>query len=255
MQNEKAFQPARVYLLIRNTLILNRSSIVTVSAALSVLLFLISLVDAYGNTNLLFHRNLYLAVFFPSGILLTSRIFKGLHNPITGTQWLLLPASILEKTLSRILITTVVYMAGSLIVYFVFSIVSEGINRAVVSRSHDLFNPFDPVVLKSMLTYLTVQSPFLAGAVYFQKHTLSKTILSLFCFLFILGIGTGSAAWIIFGEQLPGFDFQSLFYSIEDNDFTLFSRRLLLAIKGFLWFGVPMVSWTICYFRLKETEL
>ncbi len=254
MQAETSFYPLRVYLLIRNTIVLNRATILIISAALTALLFLVSLFDASDNCSLNFHRNLYLAIFFPGGIFLTSRIFKGLHDPVKGISWLLLPASVLEKTLSQILLSTLIYITISMMSYMVFSMISEGLNRVVFNRCHSIFNPFDPVIVKSMLTYITIQSPFLVGAIYFQKHSLSKTILSLFGFLLMIGLGIGIAVRLIFGEQLSGFDFQVLFYSSEHNDFTSFSLGLIFAAKVFFWFVVPTVSWAICYFRIKETE-
>lgn len=256
MQTEISFHPLRIYLLIRNTLFLNRSSILVISAALAAVLILLSFFDAYGNDSRQFHRNLYLVLFFPGGILLTSRLFKGLHDPIKGYSWLLLPSSVLEKTVSVILLSTGVYAAGSVLYYLLVSLISEGINMLFFNRCHPWFNPFDPVVFKGILTYITIQAPFLTGAAYFKKRALSKTILSLFCFLFILVSGVLIAAWIILGEQLPGLDFQAVFYRYVNHHITAMGLLwVITAAKAMFWIVLPMISWTICYFRLRETEL
>jgi len=255
MQVEKSFQPERVYRLIRNTMILNRSSILVVTAALAGVFSLFSFFDAYGNLSSHFHRNAYLFVFFPGGLLLTSRIFKELHDPVKGYAWLLLPASNMEKVLSRILLTTIIYIVGSLIAYLLFSLVSEGLNLVVLGRRHFLFNPFDPVILYCTLTYISIQAPFLIGAVYFQKHVLSKTILSLSGSFFILGICILTATWLILGDQVSGPEVRNIFYSQENNDFTAFGLAVMNGAKVFFWFVVPAVAWTICFFRHKETEL
>ena len=255
MQVERSFQPQRVYLLIRNTIILKRSSILVIMAALAGVLLLLSFFDAYGSLSRQFHRNVYLFVFFPGGLLLTSRTFKALHDPVKGYAWLLLPASNLEKTLSRILLTTLIYIVGSLIAYLLFSLVSEGLNRVVLGRRHFFFNPFDPVILYCALTYISIQAPFLAGAVYFQKHALSKTILFLSGSFIILGICILSAIWVILGDQVSGLEVRNIFYSRASNDLTPFGLAAMNAAKVFFWLVVPAVAWTICFFRHKETEL
>jgi hypothetical protein len=252
---EKPFQPARVYLLIRNTILLNRSSILFIAAALAGVCILFSFFDTYGNLNLQFHRNLYLFILFPGGLLLTGKTFKELHDPVKGYSWLLLPASILEKTLSRILLTTVIYIIGSMIFYLLLSIFSEGLNRIILHRSHPLFNPFDPVILYCALTYISIQSPFLIGAVYFKKHVLSKTILSLSCAFLIFGVCILIAIWIIFGQQGSGLDLQNIFHSRENNFLSTFGPIFMNVAKILFWLVIPIISWIICFFRHKETEL
>ena len=255
MQVETSFQPKRIYLLIRNAIVLNRSSILISTAALAGVLILISLADAYGSLSPHFHRNAYLIVFFPAGFLLTSRTFKTLHDPVKGYAWLLLPASNLEKALSRILLTTLIYIVGSLVVYLLFSFVCEGLNQVILGRRHPFFNPLDRVILNCVLTYISIQAPFLIGAVYFKKHALSKTVLFLSGALIVLGVCILAAAWSILGGQVSGPDVKNLFYSWENSDMTPFGRALINGIKVIFWLVVPVFSWTVCFFRHKETEL
>lgn len=80
--------------------------------------------------------------------------------------------------MSRILLTTVEFVAGSMLLYLGFSIISEGVNLLLFGRHHLVFLPFDPLVLKGAMSYTALQAPFLLGAVYFRKHALSKTVLT-----------------------------------------------------------------------------
>lgn len=255
MQGKPSLSPARVYFLIRNAIVLNKSSILFSTAALAGILSLLSLFDTYGSCSPMFHRNAYLVIFFPVGILLTTRAFRDLHDPVKGYSWLLMPASSLEKTLSRILLTTLVYSFGSLVIYLLFSLFSEGINMLVLRRCHFMLNPFDPVILKSIGVYMAVQAPFLTGAVYFKKHSLSKTILFLTFSVLIIGLGILIAIRLIFGEGFFWWDIQNLFYSDEHDDFTAVGSGIINTAKFLFWFAVPSISWTICYFRYRETEL
>jgi hypothetical protein len=255
MQGKQFLNPTRVYLLIRNAIVLNRAAILFTSAALAGLLSILSLFDTYGNCAPMFHRNAYMVIFFPVGILLTSRAFRQLHDSITGYSWLLLPASSLEKTLSQILITTLVYSLGSLVIYLLFSLFSEGINMLVLRRCHSMFNPFDSVIITSIGVYMAIQAPFLIGAVYFKKHALRKTILVLTFSVLIIGVVLLIATQIIFGKEFFWLNVKDIFYSDAYGDFTAVGLSVINTAKVLFWFAVPLVSWIICYFRCRETEL
>lgn len=258
MRVERSFQPKRIYRMMRNAMVLNRSSIVVVSASVACVAILISFLDALGACRLLLHRNLYLAVFVSGGLLFTSRSFRGLHDPIQGLSWLLLPASLLEKTIVHILLTTVIYAIGSMLLFVVISMVSEALNQMLLGRHHGLFTPIDPLVLKSALTYIAIQAPFLVGAAYFRKHALSKTILVLMGFLVLLAVGIFVALRIIFGSQWSGIDFERMLdgadLGIAWEQLKQIGRTAAGTAKVLFWAVIPLVSWTICYFRLKETE-
>lgn len=250
MRRETGFQPQRLYLLVRNSLVLNRNGIMVAAAALMGVLLLVSLADAFVNCGLTFHRNLFLIGYFPVGLWLTTRAYKTLHDPVRGIAWLLIPASALEKTVSRILLVTLIYTAGSLMGYSMFSVLSEGLNTVIAHRTHPLFNPLDPLVLRSLPTFISIQAPFMIGAVYFRRHTLSKTILALICFFFLFGSGILTAAWFIFGDHMTGLNVRALISTIMRTDFT----PAALALKLMFWVAFPAFSWLVCHVRLKETE-
>lgn len=259
MKAERLFEPMRAVLLIRNALVLNRTPIALSAAAVAGILLLVSLLDALGECRPGLHPKLFLLVLFSGGILITSRSFKELHDPIKGLPWLLLPASMLEKTLARIVLTTVVLIAGCMLFFLFFSLVSEGVNIFFTGRRHPFFSPFDPLVLKGATTYSAVQAPFLLGAVYFRRHALSKTILAMLGFSGLFTLGFYLAARLIFGEALSsGFAFGDLAhsagYGIEGSRLYGLGRAALITIKGLFWVALPLVAWTTCYFRLKETE-
>lgn len=258
MNTLKTIDPRRLYLLTRNLILLKRSSIAIVSAAMAGVLLFISLIDAMGDCHQRMHQNLYLIVLFFGGILMTSRSFKALHDPVRGLFWLLLPASMFEKILTQILSTTIVYVAGSMLLYFIFSMVSEGLNTLLFNCRHLLFNPFDTVVLKGALTYMAIQAPFLVGAAYFRKHALSKTVLSLLGLSSLLGLAVLAAVLIIFGTFGNGFDVDAFSGEMDYGTAWAYlepvARTAAGMARAILWVVLPGVCWTICYFRLKETE-
>lgn len=256
MQANTILRPQHVFLLLRNMVFLHRSALMVSLLAIAGVLGLLSFLDAYGGTvNLKFHRNLFLFTFFPVGILLTSRIFKNLHHPLEGHSWLLLPASALEKTVSKILLVTVVYTIAWILFFIVFSFVSEGVNKLLVNRFHPLFDPMDLLVFKCTILYFTLQAPFLIGSAYFKKHRLSKTVLTLLGIFFLLALCVFSAATVVFKGVPNNLDIQMIFHRIDDAISTGAGQSLVSIIKIFIFTAIPLVSWIICYFRHTETEL
>ena len=150
------------------------------------------------------------------------------------------------------------YVAGSMLLYLAFSVVSEGLNLLLFGRHHTLFFPLDPGVLKAALSYSAIQAPFLLGAVYFRKHALSKTVLCFLALSLLFGLGVLVAVWILFGGRWVGMDFEALFagtdFSAAWIQLANVGRMAAGIGKVIFWLVIPIVCWTICFFRLKETE-
>ncbi len=132
MRTQNIFHPTRFYLLVRNGIVLNKSAILIVSAAVGGILLFLSALDAFLGYRPRFHQGLYLGVLYVGGLIVTNRIFKEFHDTVKGPAWLLIPASLLEKASSRIALSTVMYVITTMLIYFGFSLVSEGFNWFVI---------------------------------------------------------------------------------------------------------------------------
>ena len=262
MRAHNIFHPARFYLLVRNGVVLNKSAILNVSAAVGGLMLFLSALDAFWGYRQWFHQWFYLGVLYLGGLIVTNRIFREFHDTVKGPAWLLIPASLLEKALSRIALSTVVYVVTTMLVYFGFSLVSEGFNWLLFRRYHPLFNPFDPLILHGVVLYFVLQAPLLVGAVYFRKHSLSKTILALLGYTFVFIVVVVCAIWLIFGNYFDGL-FPGLEALIEQTgthdeaivaNIERLGRVALWIWRIVFWALIPALCWTTCYYRLKETE-
>lgn len=262
MRTQNRFSPWRFYLLVRNGIVLNKSAILIVSAAAGAILLSFSILDTFAGYRPGFHQWIYLGVLYVGGIIVTSKIFKGLHDTVKGSAWLLIPASLLEKASSRIVLSTVMVVVTTMLVYFGFSLISEGFNWLLFRRHHPLFNPFDPLIIHGVALYFVLQAPFLVGAIYFRKHPLSKTILALLGYTFVFFVAVIFAIWMIFGNYfdglLPGLEMLfeqtgTAFESITTNIMKLGSVSFWIW-RIIFWAVIPLLCWTICYYRLKETE-
>ena len=263
MKTHQMFNLRRFYILIRNTLFLNRTTILLVAGASSALMLFASGVEAFfDQTDPSFHQEIYLGVLFLGGFWVTGKIFKEIHNKERSLAWLMLPASTLEKFTSRLFLSTVVFIAGSMLLCFLSSVISEGVNWIMFGNVHPLFNPFDWFVLRCCAVYIVLQSPFLVGAVYFKKHALPKTILVF-------------AAFALVGVLVIMFSTKLLFWSYFDGLIPTFEaiRRLSEITIGFsgqiigifqivwhvgrvmFWAVIAPLCWITGYYRLKETEV
>lgn len=262
MTTQDTFHPTRFYLLIRNGIILNQSTLLIVSAAVGGILVFLSAIDTFLGYRPRFHQGLYLGVLYVGGLIVTSRIFKDFHDTIKGPAWLLIPASLLEKASSRIALSTAVYVITTMLIYFGFSLLSEGFNWLLFGRHHPLFNPFDQWVLHGVAFYFVFQAPLLVGAIYFQRHSLSKTILVLLGYTSVFFVVVGIATWLIFGDYFHGLlsNLETLIEQTGTTDEAIITNmgRLgsvaLWTWRIIFWAIIPPLCWTICYYRLKETE-
>jgi hypothetical protein len=223
-----------------------RSWLVTTGTAAMVALA-ISLFTAYdrdvGNE---FYFVFFSVALFGLGPLVTSQVFADMHGRATNTALLLLPASALEKTLSRLLLMTVGYVVYLAVLTMVLSWVLESINAVVFGVSRELYTPLEGawVILPH---YLVVQSLFFLGAAWFRKLNYIKTIGSLL--LIACGLGAvlvGVALVIRAGYLDDGF-------RINDFD-TPFDALTNIASIAY-YFALPAFCWFVAWLRVTEAQV
>ncbi len=257
MTNRQLFDLKRIFLLIRNYLLLNATMLLIVVGVVGTLVILISGLGASLRSGTNLHARLYLVVLYLSGFIITSRAFSELRDERSAAGWLTLPASTLDKFASRMIITSVGYTLGVMAVYLLIALLSEGINMWLFDYSHALFNPFSPMILKGSAVYLVLQSIFLVGAIYFRRFTLIKTILFLSVLSVVIILFVILASKLILGSQ-----FSAMLRHESYFQWALMSKMCKEEIAGVLaigfrvlfWFIIAPLCYVICYYRLKEFE-
>ncbi|MDA3811120.1 MAG: hypothetical protein PF518_12430, partial [Spirochaetaceae bacterium] len=131
------------------------------------------------DVNSSFHMVFVIIFLFPGGYLITSSMFKDLHDKSKNIYWLTMPGSTFEKMLSRLLISSLFYVLLLILIYPIFAGISELFNLIIFGSRHEFFNPFTYDIVKFLPYYLVTQSIFFAGASSFRKHPFAKTIFSL----------------------------------------------------------------------------
>jgi hypothetical protein len=214
-----------------------------------------------GHYNTVLYRKYYFIILFMSSIVVYLKMFKDLHHEVKGAAWHTMPATIMEKLISRILIGTVVLMVIVMAIVFLSSLLSEGINLLLFGSRHEFFNPIGAGIIQKTVGYFIILSPVFLGAIYFKKYALFKTFLIIALYLLLVIIMVFLTlkglfyAW--FDDLLFGFD--------PTGNLNAFLSHLNKAepmwtitkwvVKSICWWFLAPICWIVGYFRLKETEI
>ena len=253
-QNIKQLSIKRILLLMQKTAYENaRFTIIGISTIFgffSVILLISALngADAWSKMN-----NFYVAGFIISGTFLSGMAFTNFRNKEKTMNYLMLPASTLEKLISELLLTTIIFAIVYTILFFVFNLAASLV-ASIYGLPTDFLNLMDLHVLEGFMYYVIFQSIFLAGSATFRKVPLFFTLFSLFTawvavFIFV----------VIISLSLKG-EFENLAvnnFSINSDTFPEFDieNHFLIQIPKYMFYYLTApIFWLVTYFKLKEKE-
>ncbi len=207
-----------------------------------------------------FHEVLFGLFFLLVGIVAGSQAFSAMHKQDRSYAYLTLPASHLEKTVDKLLLSTVGYGIAVLAGYFLFSAAALGIGELIAGRSYPLFNPFERWVWEIVGGYIVIHSIFLFGAAYFKNRHFIKTLLGIAAvFLLLAGIAS-LATWVFFNDifqamRAGGFD-PSQSITIEQAERFQSLLETVQSVVDFIatWLLAPFF-WILTWLRLREAEV
>lgn len=262
MNNRYSVNPGRLLLLIRSHIAINRTLIVILAAVFLALTILYAIADAFVANSPNLYDKMYSFILYVSGFLITMRIGKELHDSRKGPAWVLLPASTMEKFLTLLLLPTLILICGAALYMAIMSIVVEQGVGLFISSFHSMFNPFNTDFWSGLNTYITMQAPFLLGVIYFKKHGMSFTFLSIFFYIVLLWLFASLTGNMLFSEYNVQFDDVSKGLSGSDKMYlmTYFEniRKFKViwgpAVTTLLFYVFPLVCWITAFFSLKEME-
>ena len=239
----------RLIWLLRTELLRNHRTWLVAAGTAALVALLVSTLGAMdGNVgDVGFYRTFFIAALFGAGTLATSQAFVDLHGRVTNTAFLLLPASALEKTLVRLLLTTVGLFVGLLALTTVLSWLLEGINIAAFGVRRELFLPWDSVAWMMLPHYLAVQSLFFLGAAWFRKLHYLKTVGSVLLIVFGAASLAVAIAWIV-GSPILGSHIR-----IDNVDTPL--EWLTQIAEVAYYFALPLFCWFVAWLRVTETQV
>lgn len=262
MNNTCIVNPKRLLLLVRSYICINRTLIVVLAAVFLALTILNAVVDAISANEPDLYNRIFFLLLYVSGFFITMRIGKELHDSRKGPAWLLLPASSMEKFLTLLLLPTLILICGASLY---MAIISIAVNQAIglfISTSHDIFNPFYTDFWTGLNFYIVLQALFLLGVIYFKKHGMSFTFLSLFIYTVILGIFISILAILMLDDYMvPGTNVAGMM--VSSTKIYLMTMFEKFRIFGEIWSPVvtillslilPLVCWITAFISLREME-
>jgi len=217
---------------------------------------------------------------FIVGCLYGSTLFSELSSRPKGINYLSVPASHFEKTLSALLYGVVIFfLCYTLIFYvadFIMVKIANAVSYAYWEKHYSDGQAFSPrkivnvfwgneragrvninIFFLFLLSYFAIQSAFILGSVYFVKFSFIKTALVLIAaFLFIIMFtGKVLGSFVPIGGFSNGFSTYHL-YSDGDMDKIIHLPEWINSIVLFLLkYAFAPIFWVVTYFRLKEKEI
>jgi hypothetical protein len=268
MKFTDVFSPKRFwYLLSRDFLAVYRPLLVTLGASGVVVLFFSFISSALQGTGRI-HYFFFFVILYTVGCILASLVFNPMHKKEKNMEFLMMPASILEKFLVKWLLVTVGFPLAMILMSSGVSLISEGINKLLFDRVHVFFNPVDPAIWKGLLFFMIFQSLFFLGGAYFRKVQFIWSLLLIGTFAFVALILSivfiGMVMWTSFLEsavtmttmnQIGGagntMDLAVFLQNALGSKYNIISWTIRISFFGLL---APL-SYVIAYFRLKESQV
>ncbi|SFD19756.1 hypothetical protein SAMN05518672_101997 [Chitinophaga sp. CF118] len=251
-------------------------SIVVVTGLLLLLLIFVGITDThfshYGDL-----VPFYLIGLYVSGLIFTSMSFNELGNKPHGIDYLLLPASHLEKFLTTLLITTIGFLLVYHLAFFLAAKVLDTIIgiRTGAHMENDLTRHFNSDEWKwSYIVWFIAQSVFFLGAIYFHKYSLIKTAFFFIVFVLALYLIHAVFAQIFFHKYMDDWRTHIPFVGVnieleQQKHYTvmvsgnIYHNHVMLMlpekVRDVLLFMVKYmvapILWTVAYFRLRDKEI
>jgi len=262
MNETKKLSFTRIGILLRNELWGNYKTLVISAGAIAGLLLIINVASVATAGRWNFNEVFFPITYLITGMIATSMTFTAMHSKEKGYSYLLLPASHLEKCITKIFLTTVGYTVLIIIGYFLFSLVAAGITGLFFGRIHGVFNPFTREVLNYIGIYVVTQSVVLFSASFFRKLSLLKLILSLNGLAIVLAIVAALSIRLMFWKFFGGFGFEvteeffhSLSFTSGYDNLVGYGKALYTGSKIFFWYIMPPFFWFLTYLRMREKEV
>ncbi len=214
---------------------------------------------------------------FIIGSFYASQIFRELGSRARGINYLMVPASAMEKLLCSLLYGIILFF----VVFTVAFYLADGLMVLIANAMHPSYNKLTPEggQLKAslvnmfpfsgpgqkassnayiLLLFLVIQSFFILGSVYFEKYSFIKTAISMFVtmlvfFVLLYVLNEGLMPDGSFHENLSSYRV----FGPESTDEKLVQLPGWVgpALRGLFMYGLAPFFWVVTYFRLREKQV
>lgn len=191
------------------------------------------------------------------GFLLSSFAFYELANKQKGMSYLMVPASMLEKWLSRLLLTGPAFALYFWILFGVIALIAQGISQLLFGVQLEPFEWSGDTTWLLIRLYLVFQAFFVAGSVFLGRLAFLKTPVALaivgFVMLGIMYLYLKALTWNI---SQPGWEIEFAGeYRNSAGMRAWVEGPMVKTLEGLFWWVLAPFFWVVSYLRLTEKEV
>lgn len=249
MENNKNFSIKRLLWMIRKDLFDNLKFVLIGYGSIIGLFLFIFFITAYNHnietTDLI---KFYGIGLFLSGIFISGMAFSDFRSKEKTISYLTLPASLLEKFLSMLLLSTIGFIISFTVIFFIFNGLAIAAGLAFFDLDVGFVNLFTEDTGDVILAYIIAQSLFLVGAATFRKVPLFFTLFSLFLVGVVTATYFGILTYSLFNEFKGSSSSGNMSFKFEDD-------TIMKYFKYLMYYATAPVFWVVTYFKLKEKEV
>jgi len=241
----------RLINLVRRDLIIYKNYLLFGIAGLFIFLFGLSQLVAYNDNQPVldpdFWYGWWVALFVGGGLVFTALVFWEFKSHAGRIQFLSLPASNLEKTISRLFYSAIAYpVVITAIIALAYLLTSSflGFSDWGSYGDEELSIPLHIFYLGNAFIYI--------WAIAFNRFVIPKTIifsfLAFMAFAFMASLGFR----IIFHEHFEGLTIMN--HSFQVTNGSEIEMNIGRWLKPVLLYCIPVFFWVVAYFKMKEKE-
>lgn len=191
------------------------------------------------------------------GFLMSSFAFHELSHKEKGMAFLMVPASQLEKWLSRFLLTSIGFALYFWLTFGLIALISEGLSLMIFDAKLNSFEWAGENTWLLLRMYVVFQSIFMAGSVLLGKLAFLKTPVTLVivgaALVLVLYITLQLLMWNI---SKPGWEIEPDGHYRSSAAFGAFMEHTFVDIVTFLyWWVLAPFFWVVSYVGLTEKEV
>lgn len=199
-------------------------------------------------------NGVFLIGLFLSGGLFTNSMFREFSSAPEGIWLLNIPASSAEKVVSAVLLSTVIFLAMYLGVFFLV----DGLYLSLTGQEKGVFDIFKNGFHEFVFLYLIFNGFILLGRVSFVKHSFLKSMVVIIAgFVLLNTLNNLSLEYLIpdlsVTSSMPFSSFQ--FRQSGENIHVQLPAPTRARLMPALWTLLPLFLWGITWLKVKEKEI
>lgn len=191
-----------------------------------------------------------------SGLILSGQAFRAMHDGRSGTDWLLLPASPLEKYLAALVEYVILFPLAAAALAMGLSALFNLVELAAGGRGGTIWTPFSLEILRDWGHYAVMALALLAGSAHFRKAALLKSLAVLVLYGLGLAIILSIGGWLILkGNGMARFSMEGGMFNFNGRDIPASAQEAIAWIGRIAWAVIlPLFSLGYGYLRVFEKE-